>query len=64
MNLLVSAQITRLGKPFITNVTLEWFLASVTSHVDFQSARPHEALITTLRCALEWPLTCVASEVV
>ena len=64
MNLAVSAQITGLGKPLITDSTLEWFLACVTPHMDFQSARSHEALITALSCALEWSLACVASEVV
>ena len=60
----MSAQITGFGKPLITDITLEWFLASVSSHVDFESARSHEALITALCCALEWSLTCVASEVI
>ena len=60
----MSAQITRFGKPLITDNTLEGFLASVAPHVDFESARSHEALIAALCCALEWSFTCVASEVI
>ena len=60
----MSAQITRFGKPLITDCTLEWFLTSVTPHVDFESARSHKALIAALCGALEWSFTCVASEVI
>ena len=37
MNLPVSAQIAGLSEPLFTDCALEWFLASVTPHVDLQS---------------------------
>ena len=60
----MGAQITGLGEPLITDCAFEGFLASVTSHVDFQSAGPHEALVAALCGALEWSFACVTSEVV
>ena len=60
----MSAQITRFGKPLLTDCAFEGFLASMTPHMNFESARSHETLLAVLGRALEWSLTCMASEVV
>jgi len=62
MRLAMGAQIAALSKALSTLGAPVWSLASVAAHMNFESARPHEALLAD--AAGERPLACVAAEVI
>lgn len=46
MSFNMSFQISTLREPLSTSITLIWFLPSMSSQVNLQSARPHKRLFT------------------
>ena len=62
VDLLVSPKVTRLCEPLAADIALKWLLSCVPSHVNFQSARPHETLVALL--ALERSLSSMPPKVI
>ena len=62
MDFFVRSQVARFREFFEANIAFKWLLTSVSTHVDLQSARSHEALATLV--ALERSLARVPPEVV
>ena len=62
MNLAVSSQVSTLSESFAAYIALERLLSRVSTHMDFQSARPHKTVVT--KVTLEWPVACMSPKVV